>query len=223
MSDDDFKEEIRDFHEGVIDSLFDMAGSGEEFDDIEFDLYAQHSHEWDDLKKFIPSILVSSAGGMLPYQMEGWVKGYPFYLREEWGGAELRIAEKREDVYLGPFLWTSSASTPEDGVPREDLIELITSLFKSLETAPFRYGFKGRRIEFIDAGDGYTLPISTLEEETYYGWGSTPEEAFQNTKLAPRSLENRELMAAVDELRDISPIPVIVDDRVIPKMPDWFS
>lgn len=221
---DDVGKEIREFHEAVIDNLLDFVDGGGDVDDVDFDIRAQHVREWDDLKEVIPSILVSSAGGFLPFEMMGWVCSFPFYIRSEWGRAELRIAASEGDVFLGPFLWMSATSTP-DGMDRSQLISVISSLFSGLEVAPFLYGFAGRRVEFVDVpGSGDKLPISTSEEEIYYAWGNTPEEAWEQLQTpSPYILDNISFWEDIKRLEDIRPDPVVVDDRVIPEAPDWFN
>lgn len=221
---DDVDKEIREFHEDVLDSLFDFIDDGGDVDDMDFDIRAQHVREWDDLKEVIPSILVSSAGGFLPFEMRGWVCSLPFYIRSEWGEAELRIAADEGDIFRGPLLWTSTTTIPEE-MDRPQLISVISSLFSKLEVAPFLWGFTGRKVEFVDAPDSEDkLPIATSEEDIYYAWGKTPEGAWKQLR-APNLylLDDLSFWENIKRLEDIQPDPVVVDDRVIPDAPDWFN
>lgn len=223
---DDVDKEIQEFHEDVLDSLFDFIDGGGDVGDIDniFDIRAQHIQEWDDLKEVIPSILVSSAGGFLPFEMRGWVCSLPFYIRSEWGEAELRIAADEGDIFRGPLLWTSTTTTPEE-MDRPQLISVISSLFSKLEVAPFLWGFTGRKVEFVDAPDSEDkLPIATSEEDIYYAWGKTPEGAWKQLR-APNLylLDDLSFWENIKRLEDIQPDPVVVDDRVIPDAPDWFN
>ena len=60
---------------------------------LNFDIYAQNPDEWIWLRKIIPNLVVSSAGGSCPFQAEGLLYGLPFYYRERNGWASLSVGE----------------------------------------------------------------------------------------------------------------------------------
>lgn len=214
--------EIENFHKNVVKSLFDIVESGLNVDDIDFDLYAQHVDEWNDLRKIFPSILVKSAGGLLPYEMIGWIKEYPFSFRTEWGYAYLRIAEKNANIHTGPYFWEAKIDVPDIELNKNLIISYFVQTIENLHTARFKYDFLGNKLK-SGLVEGRKTLVPSDEKEVFSAWGETPEEAYEalntpSVNISTSPATQREWF----QMRDISKTPLNSDSRRIPEKPDWY-
>lgn len=193
--------------------------------EIEFDLWAQNPGDWTWLQEIIPGIIISSAGGIVPFQAEGLLEGLPFYYRDRHGSASLRVGTADCDFPYGDdVLYSSSVETPEyEG--RENFIKNLVKLVKTLEKAPLLYKFEGKKLIFKnDKSWGYEISETEMDES--YGWGHSPEEAW-DYMLQPSAYlvehgcsEDMQLQMNLD--RAISRTPKNQDTRVYPEIPLVF-
>jgi hypothetical protein len=192
-------------------------------DELHFDLYAQDIDEWKFLQELIPGIIVTSAGGALPYQAEGFLDDYPFYFRSEWGSSSVNIAKPAGTPFLhtGDVLWTGKCTTTVDGLrltPQEFVVELFKCM-QELKVAPFLWAFKCRKPVF-GGGPSWTYTMSD-ELDQVEGWGMTPEEGYACTAKPNSYLEEKGFSAGAQQAlwlsRAVDPTPINRDERVWPQ------
>ncbi len=212
-----------------------MAASFEAFEawiesngEIEFDMYAQELDRWSWLQDFIPTIVISSAGGIAPFQAEGLLQGLPFYYRDRHGYATLSVAgdPDGEKPYLGEKTYYQAGIDTEEFQGGEHFIKNLMKLVPQLKPTPYPYSFLGKKLNFTkDEGLNYT--VSETETETWPGWGFTAEEAYAalqepNEYLLSRGYSREKLVQMVKD-QEFSPIPVSPDPRVYPEILPNFT
>lgn len=185
-----------------------------------FDLYAQDPNDWSELAKLIPGIIITSAGGIVPFQAEGTLHGYPFYYRDRHGVAELRIGAVGSTDHILPSgaLYNASVETPEfEG--DKNFVKNLYSLVPKLEKGPFLYRFVGRKPKFKNDG-AWSYTIDSADTEEALGWGHTPEEAYVNSSMPSSYLEEKGFALEAQRKfwidRDVDPRPTNADERVYP-------
>lgn len=184
---------------------------------VQFDFYAQDTSDWKWLDEFIPGIVIHSAGGICPFQAEGFIKGHPFYYRERGGVASLLVTGEDDSTpySMADALWGSSEDVDEfrNG---PGWISTLINLVEKLEKTPFLYSFSARRIEFEDNNDLNSM-YSTDFEDVVYGWGYSPEEALESIQRTSEYLTlngwSEESQKRYHELQKISSIPLNYDNR----------
>lgn len=190
-------------------------------DDVGFDIYAQDVDDWEWLAKLVPGIVIHSAGGMVPFQAEGLINGYPFYYRERGGVAALKVAEKdAKDAYgTDGILWSASEEVQEFRAGPHWIVSLV-NLFDRLEKAPFFYEFAGRKTDYSDPYDVESM-YATDEPQSYFGWGDSPEEGYAYLMKPSEYLLSvgwsEETQVRLRKLQQISSIPLNEDKRVYPQ------
>lgn len=146
---------------------------------IPFDIYARASDDFPRLKELNPSVIVLSAGGICPFQAEGYVKGLPFYFRSEEGTADLKVAVEKEDVHF-KHLWASHEDLePEDQdrgghVAFHAFEEVLARMVQKLSKSPFLYEFEGWGNDTDE--DGHLIVTREKRGKTV-SWGHSPVEA----------------------------------------------
>lgn len=195
--------------------------------EIEFDLYAQDPHDWSWLQEIIPGIVISSAGGVVPFQAEGLIYGHPFYYRDRHGSASLSVGAKDgEKPYLGDTtLYSAGCETPEfEG--GEHFIRNLVRLVPELKRSPFPYEFEGWKLNFANDGE-WNYTIDSVEKTRHCGWGYTREEAYDYLSKTSTYLEEhgftpeKQMQAILDQ--DFDRIPVKDDTRVYPEVDPPFT
>lgn len=198
--------------------------------DVDFDIYAQDINDWAWLGEMVPGLVLSSAGGVLPFQAEGLYHGHPWYYKERYGQASLRVAQlNAENAYLPGELLFSAHEEVEEFRAGPGWISTILNLFENLEKSPFRYDFESYDVEFRRQSEEEKLAkrkmtvddliaTDTLTERFgVCGWGHTPEEAYEYTKeISAYLLENgfsEEVQKKMWEMKRINPIPTNKDER----------
>lgn len=214
---------------------FDPAKAFEDFvksdGDIRFDMYAQDIDAWSFLRETIPGIVVSSAGGAYLFQAEGLLDEYPFYFRSETGTASICIAvpDGSPHLFTGDTLWYGRCGT--DGeifmMTDEDFVRELHKCMADLKVAPFLWEFRGKDKRYHDNNDleaGWTI---LDKEESFYGYGATPEEGY--AKAAEPFTDERFLaIMSVDAQerlwrdQQVNPSPINEDKRVFPRVNPEF-
>lgn len=138
--------------------------------EVEFDLWARDVNDFKFLQERIPDIVVTSAGGLCPFQVEGMVQDYYFYLKARGGVTTLKISDSEERVYLEPH-WSS---TIERETSFYDLEDNLVELFHLLTKANFCYKFEGHEIDFN------TKQVDKNTVRTVWSRGYSSEEAWNN-------------------------------------------
>lgn len=180
------------------------------------------------LEARFPTLDITSAGGICPFQAEGTLRGVPFYFRFRHSFAELRIqgADWFKPLYMaggeyGELCTLEPDAETEDvgWLHGEEFDELLGKLIQRLERAPVLWEFPGiepNRVGNIEAGT----------PTTYGAWGSTAEQAWAAMHKPSQYLRSKGIDDAVQAqhlaARNMSPITVTVDDRVFPN-PDPFA
>jgi len=191
-----------------------------------FDLYAQDPNDWSELTKLIPGIMITSAGGIVPFQAEGTLHGFPFYYRDRHGVAELRVGAVGSTDHILPAgaLYSASVETPEfEGA--DHFVKNLYHLVPELKKAPFLYRFPGHKATFLNDGNwGYTIDRSSVEEAL--GWGHSLEEAYVNSSTPSTYLAEKGFsLEAQRKLwidREVDTRPLNRDERAYPPVtPDF--
>ena len=195
---------------------------------IPFDLYAQNPNNWEWASEIIPGLIISSAGGMFPFQAEGLLQGLPFYYREEYGYASIRVGEENGPV---PYL-DSNYIANIGGIPGESrgeyFIHTISLLVPKLEKAPFYWKFKARKLEFTDDPKNKLGFVVTNEYDYVGAWGFTAEEAYKKTALPNERLSERSSAFSAERqkemwiAKEVDPTPMNQDNRVFPNPEPHF-
>lgn len=221
-SDDEFQQKKKEAFIAYLESSED--------DEIEFDLYSQNLDSWLWLQESIPGILISSAGGIAPFEVQGLLHGHPFYYRDRHGYASLSLGEvDGEPPYLGDkTLYGSSTETEEFG-GAENFVENLMKLVPKLERTSFPYKFRGRKIIFgeggIQAGDYHAS--EDFDDFGHVGWGYFPEEAFEKLAEPSEYLLSQgwteDIQRRIYELQEFSPEPINTDERKYPEVDPPFT
>lgn len=187
----------------------------------DFDMYRQDPDDWKDLSDAIPGLVITSAGGIMPYQAQGTLHGHPFYFRCRGEHASLRLVEVDGDAVADNPLY--SAGVPTDYmIDTDGFIELMKRLVPQLKRAPFRWEFEGKKVTV----DSEFTVLSSEETEISYGWGNTPEEGFIDTKQHSEYLTDKgfttEIQNKLWAARELNPIPVNSDNRNWPAVEPVF-
>lgn len=198
---------------------------------VEFDLYAQNVDSWLWLQELIPGIVVSSAGGVAPFEAQGLLHGHPFYYRDRHGYASLSIgAIDGEAPYLGDTTLYGASTETSEGDGEASFVKNLLKLVPKLERTPFPYEFQGRKIEWGNVPiqeRKYRVVEGEFDEFPSVGWGYFPEEAFQELAKPSEYLLSRgwteEIQREIYELRAFSPVPVKTDERKYPEVDPPFA
>lgn len=165
-------------------------------------MYATDPRAFGVLKQWLPEIEITSAGGACPFQAEGTLNGYPFYLRMRHGWAQLNVAHTMDDTYSSsPLLWSAGKQVPEFAADAH-WADVLVDLASKLERTPaMRWDFLP-----LDADDA-DLKIGS------FGWGATPEEAYQ--KMVERTIElaqryEGKVLTRDEVMAKVSPVPTLM-------------
>lgn len=154
-----------------------------------FDMYACDVNDFAWLKSFVPDLIIHSAGGMFPFQAEGYLGDMSFYFRTEDNYASLTVSNSRDTVFsCSEALYTSRIELTDfsssDTLEKDWVSYLLTSIDR-LERNPLLYFFETNKIDFDTKKGQFGLDIARdgkgniLTEETA-GWGFSVNEAFSN-------------------------------------------
>lgn len=195
---------------------------------ISWDPYAQKLEDWDFLRETVPGLIVASAGGFGPFQASGLLEKYPFYYREEYGHADLRVGALDSTDHITPAnaLYVSSTTLPDDG--NTHFVEMFPELVCKLARAPFLWEFEGLEWRFSDerTPNFQCMELIPDSHAIYYGWGLTPEEGYLAASEPNPSLEASGYSAALQQehfwLAQVSPVPVNEDNRPFPEVDPVF-
>lgn len=218
-----------EFEEKLKESFMEFL-EGED-SELDFDIHAQDLNDWAWLSEFIPGIVVTSAGGIVPFQAEGLYHGHPWYYKERHGQARLNVGQKDDaDAYgVDGSLFTSYMDV-EEFRSGPGWISTLMTLVERLEKAPFRYDFDSFDVDFreiseerkLAGGNSYTVDdlIETDRPNIRFGicgWGHSPEEAYEDTKAISEYLfehgYSEEVQHKMWELKKIDPTPKNKDER----------
>lgn len=179
---------IKDCENSFVCRMFNFK---DEFNDLfdDFDMYAQDVNKWKWLQQFVPEVIVYSAGGLCPFQVEGYLGEFNFYYRERGGIASLNLARSKNESYSAVnSLYRASINTEEFG-PAHKWLGTFLTLIERLEKNPYLYQFQTD--EVTGSGKVFSKKLDENGEvihTTVGGWGFTEEEAYQD------ALENIESM-----------------------------
>lgn len=153
-----------------------------------------------------PFLTLISAGGMLPFQAEGFLHGFPFYFRYRHGRARLSVGG---NLFTAPLYQSGATIGGEfDGaLDDEKFQEVFLFLLERLERAPFLWSFHGKKEN------------GALTERL--GWGHTQEEGWQdmvaNLTEHMRRYQPEEDPKEFLKSLNLSPTSPTVDDREFPE------
>lgn len=167
-----------EFEKAKEEAFLEYMKISEEIDSLaeetRFDLYSQDIKKWEWMQEFIPEIVVISAGGLLPFQAEGYIKDLFFYYRERGGVASLRLSDSMDKSYsYGSSLYSSSLEV-EEFRSGSGWIETFFNLYEKLEKTRKLYNFETNQVRLNSDGK----PYLTGEKSTKVEWGYTSDEAY---------------------------------------------
>lgn len=186
--------EDEEFTKNLIESFFDAVDSdtGLGQDGIHFDLWAKPLSAFEWAKEYVPGLVVSSAGGFVPYQAEGLINGFPFYYRAEWDYSSINIGHPDEPA---PYLWDEALWTATindfEGSTHASFIEALTRLLPKLERTPHLYRFPCHAYEFTGPNGSWEWSINKDDTDYVQGIGMTPEEGYQKASEPSAYLAER--------------------------------
>jgi len=167
-----------DFEKSKEEAFLEYMKISEEIDSLleetRFDLHSQDIKKWEWMQEFIPEIIVSSAGGLSPFQAEGFIEDFFFYYRERGGVASLRLSDSIDKSYGYNSSLYSASLEVEEFRSGSGWIETFFNLYERLEKTKNLYDFESNEVKFN--GDG--KPYLTGEKSTTAEWGYTSDEAY---------------------------------------------
>lgn len=195
--------------------------------EIPFDMYARDPKETAWFREYIPGLIVSSAGGLLPFQAEGLLHGLPFYFRNRHETSTLRVGEADGGTpFVNDTLYIASIEgTVMNG---DDFFKAMLKLVPMLEVAPFLWEFSGLKPIFAKEEEGlpkWSYSFDGIREKVH-GWGQTATEGFAQTRVTSAYLESHGFSAQEQDdywvAREIDPTPLNEDARVFPEVAPNF-
>lgn len=213
---DDF-DDPADFEDKHYEAFKDYVESGDDiFEEVGFDMYAQSPKAWAHLSEKIPGLIVTSAGGWVPFQSQGFLHGLPYYLRCRHDVASLEVGQADGSAFRDILFYADIDYTESAGI--ENFEDMMIKLVPLLKKAPFRYEFECRVPEY-DENHKYT-GNTTDKYDVTYGWGNSPEEAYEsvtkpNWFLKERGVSDEDQLYRIS-LQKINPNPINEDNRVWP-------
>lgn len=161
----------------------------------------------------VPSLRLTQAGGMCPFQAEGTLDGHPFYFRYRGGGMTLRVGQKgaTEADFFKPLYMSSMEYGDEYGgsLSPQEFEETFTTLVKELKRAPIFWDFAGNFTEdhFRDKkGDPSKMG----------SWGNTAQEAWDALHSHDSENLSNERWLEYIKIHGTRFEPLTVDDRMFP-------
>lgn len=161
----------KDFDESKKNSFIEWIDSKEST--IDFNIHSQDIKDWGWLTTFIPEIAIESAGGILPFQVEGCIGDYFFYYRERNGVASLNISDNPENRYNYSSALYSSSLDVEEFRSEPQWIETFFNLYENLKKTKILFYFECNEVIFQDK-----KPLKTGNKTKAPGWGYTQDEAY---------------------------------------------
>lgn len=218
-----------EFHEQMMDAFMALVdASDEDQENIKFDLYARPLHAFEWAQEYVPGLIVYSAGGMLPFQAEGLINGYPFYYRSEWGSCNIKIGRLEDTVpYLPEESYWYAYDNEFEGDTAESFIEALTRLLPKIERQQNIYKFEVLATNYVGENGSWQWEINPNETTTVIGWGYTAEEAFIYASKPSKYLEEKGF--SVENQREHwvaqqpNPVPVYVTQREWPDVEPVFE
>lgn len=202
--------------------------AAEDFD--EPNMYATDPGWFRDLSARIPGLLVHSAGGMVPFQSEGTLHGFPYYFRYRHGYAQLRVmdpAVNEDEATLFEHLYSTGMEYGDkyDGaLDRDEFCHLMLTLVPQLERGPYQWSFAGVRVDVVDDANPRPATFTTWDEElaylrseknppqiryvatttpeVYKAWGTTPAEAYERLHEVSEWLVEKGISAEDQQTHD---------------------
>jgi hypothetical protein len=149
--------------------------------ELRFDMYAQDLADSKPLQELIPSLVVTSAGGICPFQAEGMLFGLSFYYRERGGWASLRLGQKAEDCYLTAESLFDAGEEVDEFRSGAVWLDTLINLIPKLEKTVFLYSFPYLTFPLGDFEDLLTVEPGTdpTQISHYYVRAESAAEAFR--------------------------------------------
>lgn len=193
---------------------------------VPFDLWAQDPGMFPLLSESYPGILVASAGGLVPFQAEGLLDGHPFYYRDEWGFASLKVGLPDGDrpySYFDTF-WAAQLET-EAWQEGRDFEKNLLALLPLLSRSDYLYEFEALKVLWAPEAQ-WQWALNAQEREVVLSRGFTPEDAFAklyepSPYLAEKGFRPEE-QVKLALAREINPAPLNRDERKFPEIDPPF-
>ena len=184
----EFEEQKKSFFLELLEghsTFFSLMKNSQEH----FDMYACDINDFSWLKSFVPDIIVHSAGGIFPFQAEGYLGDMSFYFRAEDNYASLTVSDSGENVfsYHDALYYSRIELThfSSSGSLEKDWISYLLTTIEKLEKTPLLYYFEMNKIDFNSTQGDFGLDIAKDEKgniltEEIAGSGFSVDEAFSN-------------------------------------------
>lgn len=188
MSSESFLKKAKDTFKSAMTGEIDLS---------DFDPYARDCGDFSYLDEFMDGLVIYSAGGTFPFQVEGLLKDFRFHFRYEFGQGELRVLGDEGNLYSyedALYVGNHDGEETEDDYSEGDLrderwISSLLNCFENLEKTKKRYWFHANAIEF-DSGeiseDGSFERVNLIKNadgdpilDPIATWGHTEDEAFE--------------------------------------------
>lgn len=189
------------------------------------------------LAELVPGTVITSAGGFVPFQVEGLLHGLPFYYRERTGTASLSVGQPGAPHAYGPNpLWRAQEDVEElRGGPT--WLDSFVNLVENLRPVEFWYEFPHREVTWSDRKpkDINTVTFTPGDDGSPMTFkaarGSTPAVAYERAATFEESAYLSMRGWSVDVQRRIhaaqvatmSRQPSAPDDRVWPDVHPTFA
>lgn len=171
-------------------------------------------------------LVITRAGGVVPFQAEGFIYDMPFYFRCRHGNVSLRVGGNNGERPYSTRSWYSSfLELNEDYfMDRESFVKIFPEMVKALQKSDFFFGF-----QYVLRSDVENL--SEEEREQYeevaraqeigdhvkvFAFGATAEEAYNNLFTETFSGHLSYLSKLMDKSEEFVK-PVVDDNRTFTK------
>lgn len=190
---------------------------------VRFDMHAQDPNDWTWLAEFIPGIIISSAGGIWPFQAEGLLHGLPFYYKDKQGSASLHIGPADGSPFGSDCIYYATVETGKDWeADAENFPRLLAECVSKLERLPFLWEFPMHEVNRDENGKFYRTGNMTH----FVGRGDTALDGYFACMERLIDLCGRHWPGQEDEyleLLEVSSAAINQDERVFPDPEPEFT
>jgi hypothetical protein len=191
-----------------------------------------HDDKWSELRKHLPTLIVSQSGGAAPYQASGLIQGWEFYFRSRHSRTTLSVGRPDVQTRSVPVrqspLWSSELPYV-DIYNDEGFAAVLPQMVKTLHRADFLFYFPTRNVNFEVDRWSNIKSITVVDDDKTSKIcveGQSPEDAFRKL-IEPSAmfLGPSSYASWFDRLLELDPDPEPLNEdvRVFPEEePEWI-
>lgn len=176
------------------------------------------------LFSMVPSLDLVNAGGMCPFQADGYIEGLPFYFRFRHDMAHLRVADKIENIFDKPLYESMQEYGDGSGysgyLTEDEFADVFVNLLRNLQRAPITWTFEGEYTRALYPHHKVGAPSSMRAR------GHTADEAWRALHEVSDDESGDDDSAGYAEYvaaHGLRPDSTTVDDRVFPEQDPDFN